>query len=312
MRVVFMGTPAFVIGVLSSLQDAGQQVVGVYTQPDRPSGRGKRPTAPLVKRFSLERGLKVFQPTSLRAKGVHEEMASLSPDVVVVAAYGRILPSAILDVPPLGLLNIHPSLLPRYRGPSPVSSAILNGDELSGVTIMKLDEGMDTGPIVAQRETQIRPHENAESLTTRLFAMGAELVVEVLPRWQRGELTARAQDESGASVTALLSRKDGEIDWGQPADRLARQVRAYHPWPGTFAHWRGRLLKIIEASAEGTEAGTATPQGRVIALEDGGFAIGTGRGLLVVRKVQLEGRRPLDAQEFVRGNHDFVGSTVGR
>ena len=306
-----MGTPDFATVVLSSLLDAGHDVVGVYTQPDRPRGRGRQTAPAPVKRQALELGLPVYQPTSLRSRPVYDELASRSPDLIAVAAYGRLLPSAVLDLPPLGCLNVHPSLLPMYRGASPVAAAILNGDEVTGVTLMKVDAGMDTGPIIAQKETPIGPDENVDGLTTRLFEMGAELLVEVLPKWQRGELKARAQDESRASVTRRLTREDGRIDWQRAASDIARQVRAYYPWPGTFTSWRGRMLKITEASvAEGT-AGAEVSPGRVVALEDGLLAIGTGSGLLAARRLQLEGKRPADAREFVHGYRDFVGTKVG-
>lgn len=312
LKIVFMGTPAFAIPVLSALLDAGHEVVGVYTQPDRPTGRGKRVDPPQTKRYAEERGLSVLQPASLRRdEGVSREMASRSPDLIVVAAYGLFLPAAIIELPRLGALNVHPSLLPRYRGPSPVGSAILNGDTLTGVTIIQVDEGMDSGPIVAQREIPIAPDDTTEELTERLFRMGAALLVEALPRWERGEIEARPQDHSKATITSRLSREDGEIDWSRSAAYIARQLRAYHPWPGSFTRWRGRGLKVIEASAlEGPAQPTASP-GQVLSLSDGGVGIGTGHGVLGVRRLQLEGRRAISARDFILGQRDFVGSEVG-
>ena len=263
LRVVFMGTPDYAIPVLSVLLDESYDVVGVYTRPDRPAGRSTRAVPSEIKRFALDRELPVFQPDSLRRdENARREMASLSPDVVVVAAYGLFLPSEILGLPPLACLNVHPSLLPLYRGPSPVSAAILGGDEIAGVTIIKLDEGMDSGPILAQRETPVGPLETTESLTTRLFDLGSELLTEVLPGWKRGEIRPRPQDDTQATVTGLLTRGDGEIDWSRPAVNIDRQVRAYLPWPGSFTRWSGRLLKIIEAAPIEQEGdGSATPAG---------------------------------------------------
>ena len=304
-----MGTPAFAVPVLTSLLDAGHECAGVYTQPDKPSGRGKRSAASAVKSFAIERGLRVFQPSSLRRAEVSDELAILSPDLIVVAAYGKFLPANVLELPPMGCLNIHPSLLPKYRGPSPVAAAILSGDESTGVSIIKLDEGMDTGPIVGQLETPIAPNETADALTMRLFEMGATLLVESLPAWTDGSLAAAPQDESKASVTSRLSRKDGGIDWSLPASHIALQVRAYHPWPGTFTSWQGRSLKIIEASVE-SEATDVVP-GSVTGLSDGGLLIGAGRGALRVRRLQLEGRQPVTADEFVRGYPAVVGATLG-
>ncbi len=310
MRVVFLGTPAFSVPVLAALLDAGHEVPGVFTQPDRPAGRGQRPAAPPVKQFAQERGLTVYQPASLRRDApARQQLAALAPDVIIVAAYGLLVPPEVLGLPPLGCLNVHPSLLPRYRGASPVAAAILNGDPVTGVTIMKLDEGMDTGPIIAQRETPIGPDETADVLTARLFQMGADLLLEVLPRWGRGELEARPQDEARATVTRRLEREDGRIDWDQPADRIARQVRAYHPWPGTFTYWRGKLLKVLPPVR--ADMDIAAAPGQVVALAGGGIGIGAGQGALAVRQLQMEGRRALSVPEFLLGYPDFPGSVVG-
>lgn len=311
MRVAFMGTPAFAVVVLDSLLEAGHDVVGVYTQPDRGSGRGRRPTSPPVKLSALARGLRVYQPDSLRTQAVYDELASLSPEVIAVAAYGRFLPAAILSLPPLGCLNVHPSLLPAYRGASPVAAAILNGDELAGVTVMQISERMDGGPILAQRETAIGADENAEALTARLFELGGRLLVEVLPGWSSGNVQPRPQDESKATVTRRLTRDDGRIEWGRSAVHVARQVRAYHPWPGAFTRWQGRMLKVTEASAAGDGPTVRAAPGQVGSMDDGSLAIGTGDGLLVVRRLQLEGKRAIGARDFVAGHPDVVGATVG-
>jgi methionyl-tRNA formyltransferase len=316
LRVVFMGTPAFALPVLSALLDAGHQVVGVYTQPDRPAGRGKKTIPTEVKAFALEGALPVFQPKSLRRdEAARRELASLSPELIVIAAYGLFLPAEVLALPRLGCLNVHPSLLPRYRGPSPVASAILNGDAVTGVTIMQPDEGMDSGPIVAQRETHIYSDETTENLTLRLFQMGAILLAEILPAWERGEITPRPQDSSQATTTKLLSREDGEIDWSRSAAYIARQVRAYYPWPGCFTHWRGALLKVLEArvGVQGTGYGgvprTLYP-GEVVALPEGGVGVVTGDGILELRQVQLEGRRAVGVKEFISGHQDFIGARL--
>lgn len=251
----------------------------------------------------------MYQPASLsKDEYAQQELAALSPDLLVVAAYGLFLPTVSFETPRLGALNVHPSLLPRYRGPSPVASAILNGDSETGVTIMQLDEGMDTGPIVVQHETPIDDDETAENLTIRLFEMGAQLLVETLPGWARGDIGARPQDETQAIVTRRLSRQDGEIDWGRPADELTRQVRAYHPWPGSFSHWHGKLLKVLEASPAQIEPMPSA--GVVVLLPNGDMGVGTGRGVLLLQRVQMEGRRAVTGREFVAGHRDFVGSTL--
>ena len=309
LKVVFMGTPAFAIPALDVLSDAGCDIVGVYTQPDRRAGRGRRLTASAVKQAALERGLPVFQPASLRRDAeARAHIASLRPDVIVVVAYGLFLPADTLAVPPLGALNIHPSLLPKHRGPSPVATAILQGDETTGVTLMQLDEGMDSGPVIAQRETPIGADETAETLTERLFHIGAELLTDTLPWWRTGEIAPMPQVESHATITSLLKREDGAIDWTRSADYIARQVRAYHPWPGTFTHWNGRQLKIHQASAP--DMSTAAAPGTVVALTEG-VGVATGGGVLLLRRLQMEGRQAQDAEDFARGYRDFVGSRLG-
>ena len=305
-----MGTPDFALPVLSALLDADCDIAGVYTRPDKPAGRGKKPSAPPVKQLALELGLSVYQPPSLKPQDVHRQMAALSPDMIVVAAYGRLIPANILGLPLLGCLNVHPSLLPRYRGPSPVAWAILNGEDITGVTIIKLDEGIDSGRVVASRETRIGPEETAGALTARLFEMGASLLVEILPGWGQGQIEARPQDDSQATFTKLLSRDDGKIDWELGAEQIARQVRAYYPWPGTFTHWDGRLLKIIEARVAEPAAFHGQRSGMVVSLPDGGLGIATGDGVLEVLRLQLEGRKAVNAREFLQGHPQFLGARV--
>ncbi len=305
-----MGTPAFAVAVLATLVDAGHDVVGVYSQPDRPAGRGRRTTPTPVKAYALDKGLEVFQPASLREdEAAQRHITGLSPEVIVVAAYGLFLPNAVLEAPGLGCLNVHPSLLPTYRGPSPVATAILSGDEVTGVTVMEITEQMDSGPIVAQQETPIGTAETTGELTDRLFQMGATLLVDILPAWAVGELRGQPQDNSAAITTRLLTREDGAIDWRMSADQIARQVRAYDPWPGTFTLWDGRRIKVLEASIAEAEhiddaAGTV--------VSDGGSPLGvvTGDRVLELKRLQLEGRRAAAARDFVQGQPDFVGARL--
>ena len=308
MRIVFMGTPDYAAPVLCQLIEAGHDIAAVYSQPDRPAGRGRKLVPTSTKRFAEEYEIEVRQPSSLRSEAECAGLASLSPEVVVVAAYGLFLPPEALEIPPLGCLNIHPSLLPRYRGPSPVVSAILNGDHETGVTIMKLDEGMDSGPLLAQAKVPIVDRETGPELTRRLFDLGADLLVQNLPGWSSGSIQASPQVESQATFTTLVKKEDGEIDWTDDAERIARMVRAYEPWPGTFTYWDGKLLKILDAKwVDG-----ATSPGHVVGLDGSSIGIGTGDGLLAVNRLQIEGRRPSDAQDFVRGYPNFLGSKVGR
>jgi methionyl-tRNA formyltransferase len=264
-----------------------------------------------VKTLALERGIPVFQPASLRSdEAARAKLIELNPDVIVVAAYGLFLPSEILELPPLGCLNIHPSLLPRHRGPSPVTTAILEGDAETGVSLMKLDEGMDSGPILAQRPSPIGEDENTESLTSRLFEMGAQLLIKILPDWADDKINAVPQDDSRVTITRLLERADGEIDWSQPASEIARKVRAFHPWPGAFTTWNKKILKVIEAQSSSASTSDYVP-GSVIQTDDRRPEVVTGNGALTLQTIQLEGRKAVAASEFILGYQDFVGSRLG-
>ena len=302
-----MGTPEFAVPVAKRLLKAGHDLVGVYTQPDKPAGRGKRTSPTPVKRFALERGLAVFQPRSLSGAETRAAMEALEPDASVVAAYGKLLPRPVLDIPQLGCLNIHPSLLPRHRGASPVAAAILSGDGVTGVTVMLLDEGLDTGPVLAQREARITRTETADSLTRRLFEMGGDLVVEVLRGLAEGTVPAREQVEEDATMSTRLDREAGRIDWSVPAERIALMVRAYHPWPGTFTTWNGRTIKILEASP--VPGDRVTPG--TVRVARGSIEVATGAGALIVTRLQIEGRRAVSASEFVAGHPGLAGSIVG-
>jgi methionyl-tRNA formyltransferase len=311
MRVVYMGTPAFAIAPLEELLSKGYEVVGVYTQPDKPAGRGRSVEAPPVKVFAEGRGLKAFQPASLRAPAAYQEMASLEPDLAVVAAYGRILPRGVLELPKLGCVNVHPSLLPRHRGPSPVAYALLEGDEITGVSLMLLDEGIDTGPVIAQQEEPVLPQDTTETLTDRLFHRAASLLVERLPLFVRGDLTPRPQDEAQATHTRKLTKEEGWIRWELPSVDIWRQVRAYSPWPGSYTRWQGKILKVVEAvPLPQPELGTP---GTVVLLGGGAqppVGVVTGEGILGLKRVQLEGKRAVDAEEFIRGRQEFAGSIL--
>jgi len=303
-----MGTPEFAVPVLVALAET-HQVVGVVTQPDRPAGRGRRLTASPVKQVALEHGLPLFQPQSLRLPAAVAQLAAWRPEVIIVAAFGQILRQDVLDLPPHGCLNVHGSLLPRWRGAAPVAAAILAGDEITGVTIMQMDVGLDTGPILAQREEPIRPDDTRATLGERLARLGAALLVETLPAYLAGDLLPRPQPEEGVTYARQLRKEDGLLDWSRSAVELDRQVRAFTPWPGAFTLWRGRRLRVLRATPRPTWRGDAPP-GTMIALTDG-VAVATGKGALRLEKVQLAGRRPMDITAFLRGQRDFVGSRLG-
>ena len=312
MRIVFMGSPGYSIPVLEALLAARAEVAGVYCQPDKPAGRGRAPRAPALKTFAQERGIDVYQPMSLRQEAVRREIESLEPQVTVVAAYGKILPRHVLDIPEYGCVNIHPSLLPRHRGPSPVSTAVLQGDRVTGCTVMLMDEGMDSGPILASREVPIGPGDTTSSLTQALFRLGGELLVEVLPLWTGGKIAPLPQDDSRATSTRKLEKADGEARWDLSAEELHRMVRAYTPWPGLFTRWRGKLLKVLEAAAlEAAGIEGAGEPGEVLATDAvGGLGVVAGRGVLRLERLQLEGKRPATVAEFMRGYPDFDGARL--
>ena len=320
MAIVFLGTPAFAVPSLRRLGDEGFEIAAVYTQPDRPAGRGRHTASPPVKSAAQEMGLSVRQPESLRDPATLAALASLRPEVGVGVAYGQILRQELLEIPRKGVLNVHPSLLPRHRGASPVPAAILAGDRETGVTIILMDPGMDSGPILAQRAIPIEDAETAGTLTEKLAPIAADLIADTLPRWLDDEIEPRPQDHSLATKAPLLKKEQGTIDWSLPAVQIWRRVRAYNPWPGAYTALQGGLLHIWGAwpLADGE-----APPGTVVELSEeqraglppgadrGAFAVGTGDGLLTVLSAQREGRRALSASEFLRGMRGFIGRRLG-
>ncbi len=302
-----MGTPEFGVPTLEHLAGSGLRVVGVYTQPDRPSGRGKKVRNSPVKVLAETRGLPVFQPETLSANDSRAEMESLRPDVAVVAAYGLILPKWTLDLPTYGVLNVHPSLLPRHRGPAPVANAILEGDDETGVTVMKVEPKVDSGPVLRSVGIEIGPRDTTGALTRRLAEIGARLLAETLRDWFRGMIEPIVQDDSLATYSRKATRGDGEINWALPAVEIDRIIRAYDPWPGSFTTSMGRRLKVLEA--EPFEGGVGDP-GMVI-KERGGVVVQTGRGQLALRKVQPEGSRGMGIEAFILGRPEFIGTRLG-
>jgi methionyl-tRNA formyltransferase len=307
LRIVFMGSPVFAVPSLERLVLDNYQVAAVYTQPDRPAGRGRALVPPPVKVAALKMGLTVVQPEKLKTEGVITQLGEFKPDVIVVCAYGQILPNAVLDMPPYHCLNVHFSLLPRHRGASPVVSTLLAGDEFAGVSVMIVTPKLDTGPVLSRAAITILPQDNAGTLTEKLALVGADLLMETLTGWLRGEMEPLPQDDSQATYFSQMKKEAGEIDWKLPALTIWRQVRAYNPWPGCYTTWRGKQLKIIEAEALPDES--ALEAGRVMDLP-GRLGIGTGRGVLNVLKLQLQGRRAVSAAEFLRGQRDFLGEKL--
>jgi methionyl-tRNA formyltransferase len=308
-----MGSDEFSEPVLAALLQSGPalsrpvHVAGVVTQPDRPRGRGRKLEAGPVKRLALEHHVPVLQPERIRNEDVIADLRALVPDVIVVASYGQILPRAVLEIPEQGCLNLHPSLLPRYRGPSPIAGPILAGDEETGTTLMVMVAKMDAGPIVDQARTQIGPEETAGELRARLAATSAQLLLRDLPGWIGGALPTSPQAEGEVTYTSLVRREDALLDWSAPADFLSRQVRAYNPWPVAHSYWNGRLLRILAARPV---AGSGLP-GEVIVCGRTPV-VGAGEGCLELLRVQLAGGRPVSGEELLRGYPAIRGATLER
>lgn len=319
MRVVFMGTPEFAVPSLRALAAMpGVEVAGVVTRRDQPTGRGKTLSPPPVKVAALALGLVVLQPGSLRKDAAQAALRALAPEVVVVAAFGQLLPPEVLAIPPRGCLNVHASLLPRWRGASPIAAAILAGDTTTGTTIMRMDAGLDTGDILAQAALPIAPDDTAAALAAKLAQQGADLLADTLPRWLAGENAPRPQVAALATTTGLIRKADGIIDWTLPADDLGRRVRAYTPWPGTATAWHGAPLKVLAAhphsGADGDPPPGEHPPGTVLAWGRGaaarvGMAAGAG-SVLVLDVVQFPGKRALPASEALRGQPALVGAVL--
>jgi len=316
-RTVFMGTPEFAVPALNALLREGHDVVGVLTRQDQPAGRGQQIEVSPVKQAATESGLPIQQPRTLRSADALAALTALAPDLIVVAAYGLILPQAVLDLPRFGCVNIHGSLLPRHRGAAPIAAAILAGDAEAGVSIMLMDAGVDTGPVLGTAALPIAPDDTTGSLTAKLARLGGELLVATLPRYLAGEIVPLLQPADGASYAPRLEKEAGRIDWREPAAIIERKVRAYQPWPSAYTTWNGQRLKILRArvgtgGAGNREQGTGSRgQGEVIAGERGAVGVMTGDGVLWLDEVQAAGKRPMPASAFVAGARSFVGSRLG-
>ncbi|MBI4673880.1 MAG: methionyl-tRNA formyltransferase [Chloroflexi bacterium] len=305
-RLVFMGTPEFAVPVLHALAE-NYNVVAVYTRADKPIGRGKQIVPSPVKEFALAHKLPLEQPRTLRNDAAQSILRAYQPDVIVVAAYGLILPKTVLEISPHGCVNTHASLLPRWRGASPIPYAILWGDAETGVTLMQMDEGLDTGPILTARAIPIAPAETTATLTEKLARVGAQLVRDALPDYLEGKLAPIPQDSARATVTALVAKEDGLINWSEPCVDLERMVRAYQPWPTAYTYYHGEQFKILRASV----SNQVTPElpGTVLRIGKD-IAVATGHGILILNAVQLAGKRAMSAGEFARGQREFVGSIL--
>ncbi|NJN98544.1 MAG: methionyl-tRNA formyltransferase [Anaerolineales bacterium] len=311
-----MGTPDFAVPALSALIAAastggGYELVGVVTQPDRPSGRGKQVTASPVKQVAQNAGLKVLQPETLKAEAAVTELTALQPDLMIVAAFGQILRKNVLELPPYGCINIHASLLPRWRGAAPIAAAIRAGDAETGVTLMRMDVGLDTGPMLARRAVPITPQHTGGSLTAELAEVGASLLLETLPAWLAGQITPQPQDNSLATLAPRLKKEQGAIDWAQPALEIERQVRAFDPWPGTFTEGPRGQFKVLAVEAMPQAAFPAQIERGTVFKHQGGVYVATGQGAIRLIRVQPAGKKEMPAEAMLNGQPELWGARLG-
>lgn len=309
MRIIFMGTPDFAVGTLEALVNAGHEVVLAVTQPDKPQGRKQILIAPPVKQTAEKLGIPVYQPKRVREPEALALLRGYEPELIVVAAFGQILPKELLDMPTYGCINVHASLLPKYRGAAPIQWAILNGDAVTGVTIMRMDVGLDTGDMIAKAEVAITPADTGGSLFDRLAETGAKLCVETIPSIVDGTAVYTPQDEQAATKVGQISKKDGLIDFTRSAVAIECQIRGLNPWPSAYTSLAGKTLKIW--SAQVSDRQTEAQPGTVVLVEKDRFGVQTGDGVLICTEVQLEGKKRMSAADFLRGNALTAGSRLG-
>ena len=310
MKIVFMGTPDFSVGALDALVEAGHEIIAVVTQPDKPKGRSGQMQFPPVKECALRHGLTVLQPVKIKTPELVDKLRELKADVFVVAAFGQILSKEILDMPKYGCVNIHASLLPKYRGAAPINWAIINGEKETGVTIMQMNEGVDTGDMLSHVVVPIAPKETAESLFDKLAKAGAELIVETLPKLEAGEIIPVPQDESQSSHVKMMNKSLGKIDWNQDAVVIERLVRGLNSWPSAYTYYQGKSVKLWDCDV--VEAAAKAVPGTIIAVAKDSFDVATGNGALRVLELQLEGKKRMDTKSFLLGNQWKTGMQLGQ
>jgi methionyl-tRNA formyltransferase len=308
-KIIFIGTPEFGAIILKKLVASACKPVLVITAPDRPSGRKQILTPPPVKLAAEKYGIRIIQAEKI--KDSESEIKNTNPDLILVAAYNRIIPKEILDIPKKGSFNIHPSLLPRWRGPSPIQLTILNGDKKTGVTIAQITEKVDAGPIAAQKEIALKGKESYPELHNLLGELGGDLLIETIPEILKGEIKPKPQEEKSATYSRIIRKKDGRIDWKKTtAQEIERQIRAFDPWPGTFFFWKEKRIKILKAKIVEEADKAEYPTGKVFVSSKNELCLQTSKGCLTVEKLQVEGKKEISSKDFLRGYPDFIGAIL--
>ena len=313
MRVIFMGTPDFAVGTLEEIIKAGHEVVLVVSQPDKAVGRSKALKYTPVKECAVAHGIEVYQPAKIRAEESVEYLRQYNADIIIVEAFGQIIPKAILDMPRFGCVNVHASLLPKYRGAAPIQWAVLNGDQVTGVTTMRMDEGLDTGDMIMKQEVIVDEDETGGSLFDKLSEVGAKLCVKTMEAIENGTAVYTPQDDALATHTGKIQKEMGSIDWSKDAEVIERLVRGLNPWPSAYTKFEGKTLKIWSADVEEDAAGRPSPEtfGQVVCVGKDAFSVQTGKGLLTIRELQLEGKKRMDTAAFLRGYPVETGVKLG-
>ena len=306
-KIIFMGTPEFAVPSLKKLiENKNFEILAVITAPDKPVGRKQTLTPPPIKVLAQKNKFLILQPEKI--KTIELEIKNLKPDLIIICAYGKIIPQSILDIPKYGCLNVHPSLLPKHRGPSPIQWAILEGERETGVSIMLVDEKMDHGPILAQQKIESDALTHQE-LAPKLAELGAELLIKTIPQWINKEIKIEPQDESLATYSKIIKKEDGKINWQKSAEALERQIRAFNPWPGTFTFWQNKKLKIIQADL-GNQKTMDLTAGKIFLDENKKVSVACGGGYLILEKIQLEGKKEMDINEFLKGHPEIIGNIL--
>ena len=308
LKLIFMGSPEYTLPILKDLLTSNHSVQAVFTEADKLIKRNKIVLENPIKQYCIKLNIPVFQFTKENNKKIFEEVSKTKPDAIIIASYGVILPKKVLEIPPLGCINIHPSMLPKYRGPSPIPSTILNGDYNSGVTLMKLDTGMDTGPIIAQEKFLIDPSHNASDLTEKLFSLGGKLLTKILPDFASGNIQVTPQNDKKATTTLKIKKTDGLIKWSNTSEYIKNQIKAFTPWPGTYTFWQGNRIIIHNGNEYQKNVNLKSTPGTIVQLSNQSIGVVTSTNFLELKKIQLEGKKVLSVEEFLMGYPNLIDS----